>query len=269
MRNKISLILIATFFISAAAHAQESEDTPIEVSAGQALEWNQKEQQYIARGDVVITQGNTTVKADTVIADYRDGKGSKTQIWRLTAIDNVIISDAENTLYGDKGIYLVDGGIASVTGENIKLTMPDQVITATEKMTYAADKGTASAIGNAKVLRGEDTLTAARLDVFFQKDGNGKNTLQKIEAIDRVKIVTPQETLTGDKGVYNALNDSATINGNVKIVRGPNILEGTRATVNLSTKISKIYGNEKTGGRVKGVFFPGSTPSPTAEENNE
>lgn len=242
-----------------------NNDQPIEISAGQALEWRQKDLQYIARGDVVITQGNSTIKADNVVADYREGKQSKTEIWRLTATDNVIISDADNIVTGDKGVYLIDGGIATMTGSNLKLTTPEQIITATEKMEYASDKGTATAIGNAKVVHGTDTLTAARLNVFFKQDANGKNALQKIDAVERVKIVTTDEVLTGDNGTYNAANDTATINGNVKIKRGPNTLEGTRATVNLTSKISKIFGNEKTGGRVKGVFFPGSAPTPQSE----
>jgi lipopolysaccharide export system protein LptA len=265
MLYKIFLAALITTLFPTLSYAQTNNDQPIEVSAGQALEWKQKDLQYIARGDVVITQGKTTVKADTVIADYREGANSKTEIWRLTATDNVIIFDTENTITGAQGVYLIDGGIATVTGQNLKLTTPEQVITANEKMTYAADKGTATAIGNAKVVQGNDTLTSARLNVFFKKDDEGKNALQKIDAVGRVKIVTPDETLTGDSGTYNAGNDTATVQGNVKIMRGPNTLEGTRANVNLTTKVSKIFGNEKTGGRVKGIFFPGSAPKETKE----
>ncbi len=270
MLYKIFLTLLVIITMPTFSFAQlgneASSDQPIEISAGQALEWKQKDLQYIARGDVIITQGKATIKADTVVADYREGKQSKTEIWRLTATDNVIISDAENIITGDKGVYLIDGGIATITGSNLKFTTPEQVITATEKMEYATDKGTATAIGNAKVVQGKDTLTSSRLNVYFKKDDNGKNALQKIDAVGRVKIVTPDETLTGDSGTYNAGNDTATINGNVKIIRGANTLEGARATVNLTSKISKIFGNEKTGGRVKGVFFPGSTPTTQSEE---
>jgi len=269
MLYKIFLALLTITFFPVFAQAQTNSNAPIEISAGQTLEWKQKDLQYIARGDVIITQGKTTVKADTVIADYREGAESKTEIWRLTATGNVIISDSENTILGDEGIYLIDGGIATVTGTNLKLTTPEQVITATEKMEYSADKGTAAAIGNAKVVQGQDTLTASRLNVFFTKDENGENALEKIDAVGQVKIVTPQETLTGDSGMYNAGNDTATINGHVKIIRGPNTLEGTSATVNLTTKISKIFGNEKTGGRVKGTFFPSSTPTDTTAEKKE
>lgn len=267
--SKFSAALLCALLITTTpAYAQldiESSKEPIEISAGQALEWRQKDQQYVARGDVIITQGDLTVKADTVVADYREGKTSSNEIWKLTATDNVTISDAENTITGDEGIYLVEEQKANVTGNDLKLTSPDQVITATEKMEYDAIKGTAAAIGNAKVVQGQDTLQSSRLNVYFEKDENGKNVLNKIDAIGGVKLTTPMETLTGDKGTYHAKKNTARVNGNVKIVRGPNTLEGTRAEVDLTTKISKIFGNEKTGGRVKGVFFPGSAPSSDKE----
>jgi len=42
-------------------------------------------------------------------------------------------------------------------------------------------------------------------------------------------------------------------------------LEGSRAVVNLTSKISRIFGNEKSGQRVKGVFFPSSNKTQSAQ----
>ncbi|NCO03887.1 MAG: ostA-like family protein [Alphaproteobacteria bacterium] len=266
MIYKISLI--ALLLITTPVYAQgplNAGDEPIEISAGQALEWHQKDQQYIARGDVVVTQGTTTIKSSELVADYREGATSNTEIWQLTATGNVIISDAENTVTGDKGVYNVEQGLATVTGDNLTLTSPGQVITATQRMEYSSINGKASAIGDAKVVRGDDTLTANTLTAYFSQNESGKNALSKIEANTNVKIVTPLETLTGDNGVYDALLDTATVTGNVKIIRGPNTLEGSRAVVNLTSKISRIFGNEKSGQRVKGVFFPSSNKTQSAQ----
>jgi len=266
--NRKSIVLTALLMgvflmprpLMATVNVAQNSAAPIEISAGQALEWRQKELQYIARGDVVITQGDMQVKADEVIADYKTGANDKTEIWRLTASGNVIINDAENTIIGDKGVYIIEGGIASMTGANLKLTAPNHVITASQKMEYASDKGTASAVGNAKVISGDETLTASRMDVTFIKDSAGKNQLSTITASGGVTIKTPLETLKGNNGIYNAQKQTARVNGNVVITRGPNSLKGERADVDLKTKVSKIFGDEKTGERVKGVFFPGSAP---------
>ena len=51
-----------------------------------------------------------------------------------------------------------------------------------------------------------------------------------------VTIKTPDETLTGDSGYYNAKTNTAEVKGNVKIIRGPNTLEGARAKLNMTTK---------------------------------
>jgi lipopolysaccharide export system protein LptA len=76
-----------------------------------------------------------------------------------------------------------------------------------------------------------------------------------------VKITTPTEVLTGDYGIYKAETNTAEVKGNVKIVRGPNTLEGDRAQVDLNTNVSSMFGGEGTG-RVKAVFFPGSEKKP-------
>lgn len=266
MIYKISLI--ALLLLTGPAYAQSplnAGDEPIEISAGQALEWHQKEQQYIARGDVIVTQGETTIKSSELVADYRKGESSNTEIWQLTATGNVTISDSETTVSGDKGIYNVEQGLATITGSALTLTSPDQIITATERMEYSATAGKASAIGNAKVVRGEDTLTSNTLNAYFSKNEKGENALSKIEANGNVKIITPLETLTGDNGIFDAAQNTATVTGNVKIIRGPNTLEGSRAVVNLTSKISRIFGDEKSGKRVKGVFFPSSNKKESAQ----
>jgi lipopolysaccharide export system protein LptA len=87
-------------------------------------------------------------------------------------------------------------------------------------------------------------------------------SLDKIDALGRVKITTPTEILTGDRGTYNAKTERAVITGNVKITRGPNVLTGERAELDMTTQISRMYGSSiedgQTGGRVRGLFFPKS-----------
>lgn len=256
--------------------AQESplgssgSQAPVEISADGTLEWHQKDKQYIANGNVEAVQEDVRILADKLVADYRDDNGGgNVEIYKLTAYGNVTLKNADSTAIGDMAVYDVDTSIATLTGGNLKLTTPDQVITARERMEYDTAKGIAKAIGNAKIIQDKNTLSAQSITANFEKNNNGEQILKTATANGGVTITTPEETLTGDKGIYNAANDTAEVSGNVKIVRGPNILEGARAEVNLTTNISKMFGAPETGQRVKGVFFPNSQKAPTDKPATE
>lgn len=280
------LFFLTALLASTAAFAQSPAPSnnaqPIEITADKSVEWLRNQNQYVARENVIVTQGTMNIHADLLTADYREGAQSSTEIWQLTAEGNVRIADETNTAYGDKGVYDVTQGIAVLTGKDLKLVSPDQTVTATDRMEYHANTREAKAIGNAKVVRPKDTLTANIITAFFKDDaaapepaaaktpasplGGGSN-LDRLEADGNVVIKTPTETLHGQHAIYRADTNTAEITGKVKIERGPNVLEGNRAEVDLDTNISKLFGSEKEGGRVRGVFFPGSEKKPGEKGN--
>lgn len=268
-------LLAATLLIPVKATAQNAvpgggnSDKPIEITAGKSLEWHRNELKYIARGQVKATQGDTAIFSEILTADYRDGQTSSNEIYQLTAEENVRVQNPTTTIYGDRAVYDVDKAYAVMTGQNLKMESPDQVVTARDRMEYWSNKGEALAIGNAKVVRGEDTINADVIKAIFKKNASGSNEIDTLHANRNVVIVTPTETLTGDNGVYYAASNTAEIIGNVKIVRGPNVLEGVRGEVDLNTNISKIFGDPAAAGttgpspgRVRGVFYPGSDKAP-------
>lgn len=239
-----------------------NSDAPVEISADGTLEWLQNKNQYVANGNVIAKQGDVTIYADQLIADYKDNETTgNVEITQITALGNVRIENTDSKAQGDKAVYDVNTTQATLTGENLKLTTPDQVITSTKSMTYNSTKGTAEAIGNAKIISDGNTLTAPTIQATFKKNKTGKQVLNRADATGGVTIKTPDEILKGNKGVYYASNETAQISGNVKIVRGPNTLEGARAEVNLKTNISKMFGAPENGKRVTGVFFPNSNKS--------
>src|SRR4051812_21909382 len=91
-------LFFSVALISLSAHAQQPAtltpaDTsaqPLEISADNALEWDRVNKKYVARGNAIAKQKDFEVKADTLVADYREGKDKKTEIYRLTATGNVI-----------------------------------------------------------------------------------------------------------------------------------------------------------------------------------
>jgi lipopolysaccharide export system protein LptA len=263
-----------------ASPANANSAQPIEITATKTVEWLRDQKQYVARENVVVTQGTMTINADLLTADYRESSQNSMEIWQLTALGNVKIKDENNTASGDKGIYDVPNGVAVLTGENLSLVSPDQTVTATERMEYHANERMAKAVGNAKVVRATDTLNADTITAFFKDNAapaatpvstapasaspiGGGGNLDRLEAEGSVVIRTPTETLHGQKGIYRAGSNTAELIGKVRIERGENVLEGNRAEVNLTTNVSKLFGSGKEGGRVRGVFFPGSEKAST------
>lgn len=273
---KHSLLLAAALcaLIPAPSSAQSAGSAqPIEITAKKTVEWLRNQKQYVAREDVIVSQGAMTLKTDLLTADYREGAQSSMEIWQLTAAGHVQIADDANTAYGDNAVYDVIKGVAVLTGGDLRLVSPDQTVTAKDRMEYHANERKALAIGKAKVVRARDTLSADTLTAYF-KDGasaaqnpqhNAAQTmpgagsgLDRLEAAGNVVIKTPTETLYGSTATYQAASNTATLSGKVRIERGPNVLEGSRAEVDLNTNISKLFGGAEDGGRVRGVFFPGS-----------
>lgn len=266
IRVLLSLLVLSALSLPAFAQGKD----PIEITADKTLEWHRTELQYVADGNAVVKQGGTTIKADRITADYRSSTQSDMDIYRLTATGHVSIDDRGNVATGEKLVYEIDTGVATMTGQALTMTSPEQTVTATEKFEYTVNQGMIKAIGDAKVVRGTDTLHSDTITAFLVEDEQGQNSLDRLEGDGHVKITTPTETLTGHRGIYNAKNNTAIVSGAVKITRDQNVLTGERAEIDLTTSISRLFGSSiedgQTGGRVRGVFYPGGTPKDAPQE---
>ncbi|MBI3444477.1 MAG: hypothetical protein HY055_03755 [Magnetospirillum sp.] len=268
----------------------KSGDQQIQVYADNGIEWHSEELRVIARGNAHAIRGNMTVDADVLTAHYRKGpKGD--EIWRLDADGNVVIRSPNDTATGHKAIYDLDKAIFVLKGTPAKLVTPTDTFQATDSLEYWELKKMAVLRGDAvatqeggKSLKG-DVLTAH----FKDKDktapaakgaakpapqpkpagsgaaaGNGDGgglELQRADAYGHVVLISNTETVTGERGDYNAETGIATVSGSVKISReGGNQLDGGWAHVNLNTGVSKLFpvaaGGTDTGQRVQGIFIP-------------
>ncbi len=279
----LSTLLFLTATCINIAYAQtdglsSNSKDPLEITADGTLEWLREQQQFIATKNALARQGDSSVAGEKLTALYRDDKGgSGVDIYQVTAQQNVILKSRDSTVYGQDAIYNLDDGLATMTGDNLKMVSPDQTVTARDKFEYWVADGRVNAIGNATVIRpkiggGNDTLKANKISAILKKNKQGKQVLHSLEAIGNVVIVTPSETITGAYGIFKADTNKAELTGGVKILRGPNTLEGERAIVDMNTNISTIYAGGQTvgqpssgvapGGRVRGVFYPGSEEKP-------
>lgn len=258
-------ILLALSLFSGPARASDSaafnpdRDAPLEVTADGALEWRRDGKQMVAKGNAVARQGEVSVSAEVMTADYREKDGGGMEIWRLTAAGNVRIRSGESEAQGDQTIYELDRGVAVMTGADLRLSTPEQTVTARESFEYWITEDRMKAIGGAKVVRGTDTLEADTLTAIFQRGDGGKRTLERVDAVGKVVITTDSERAEGARAVYDARTRIAALSGGVRLTRGQNTLEGERAEVDLNTRVSRLVGAPSPAGdsgRVRGVFFP-------------
>jgi lipopolysaccharide export system protein LptA len=144
---------------------------PVNIQSDSGIEWQQNQQVYIARGNALATRGPATIKADTLIAHYREARpgtanaGSNTEIYRVEALGNVVITRDTRTVVGDRADYDIDQGIGIVTGKALKMTSLTDTVTARDALEWydtkdiAVARGDAVAVHNGRTIKG-DILTA-------------------------------------------------------------------------------------------------------------
>ena len=299
MTRRFALLLSLLAGAAWAQNADLNQGGPIEVTARDGIEWRQNDQLVIARGAARAVRGGVTIDSDLLLARYRprggapaetrppnEGPGGASEIWRLEAEGNVVITTTTDRAEGDRAIYDMDQAVMVLTGQNLRLTSPDNVLTARDSVEYWPQRRMAVARGDAVVVtKDEKRVRADVLVAYFREapteaggtpraqaarpateatPGAGSN-LEKVEAYGRVEIRTPTEVVRGDSGIYTPPNGLARLLGNVRIVRGENTLTGCEAIVNMDTGISRLVAcpNE----RVRGIIVPGegqNLPAPGA-----
>jgi lipopolysaccharide export system protein LptA len=274
-----------------AARAQQldlAHGGPISITATDGLEWRQNEREVIARGNARAVRQNVTVTADRLIAFYRPKSGSTpaqtsiadstdtggSEIYRVEAVGNVRIFTATDEAQGDRAIYDIDQAVLVMTGHDLKLTTPNDVLTARDDMEYWSQKHMAVARGNAVVVTNDgrrmsaDTLVAYTSDAPQQQAtqvatkapaasddplaASGK--LEKVDAFGHVTVRTVTDTAIGDRAVYVPESGIARLVGHVRITRGQNQLDGDEAEVNMKTGISRLLPGGST--KVQGLLIP-------------
>lgn len=299
----LGFLLLAS--LPAAAQGLDlSRGGPIAITAQDGIEWRQVEQQVIARGNARAVRENVTVIADRLVAWYRkkggaepskpasSGIGGETdtsanEIYRVQAEGNVRIFTATDQALGDRATYDMDQAVLVLTGRNLKLITPNEVLTARDTLEYWSQKHMAVARGDAVVVTKDarriaaDTLVAYTTDTAqagaaqtdtarpgtpamagaarSPGDPLGSGKLERVEAFGNVSVRTVTDTVTGDRAVYVPETGIARVGGNVRITRGQNQLNGAEADVNMKTGIARLTSG--SAGRVQGLVVPNDPSS--------
>jgi lipopolysaccharide export system protein LptA len=122
--------------------------------------------------------------------------------------------------------------------------------------------------GDVHLVQGDTSMRSKTLVVFYDDDAPPKpgapstgttqaasqnQQIKRVEAKGDVIVVQKDQKATGQSGIFDMRANTVTLVGNVVISQGPNVLTGETLTVDMTTGVSRI-----TGGRVKGLFQPGS-----------
>jgi lipopolysaccharide export system protein LptA len=129
--------------------------------------------------------------------------------------------------------------------------------------------------GNVHVIQGDTEMHSKVLVVFYvdqSKPGAAPATtmktaqpgapagsgdqqqIRRIEATGGVTVTQKDQNAAGDTGVFDMQSNTVTLNGNVVVTHGKDVVRGQRLVVDLGTGVSRI-----DGGRVDALF--GAAPN--------
>ena len=305
--------------LAAAQPIDLSHGGPVGVTAAGGIDWDQNNQTVTAHEDARAPRGTAPVTAHQLLAPYRKKAGTaaapaakpadpspaspeppgaspaaagdtgNNEIYRLNAEGRVHIFTPTDQAWGDHAVYDIDQAVLVLTGRGLRLTTPQDVLTARDAMEYWSAKHMAVARGDASATSADgrrikaDTLVGytapdqpaaagkpkpAAANPSKAGDPMAGGKLQRVEAYGHVQVRTVTDIVTGDRGVYLPDTGLARVLGNVHITRGENQLNGAAAIVNMKTGLATL--TQAPGGRVQGLVVPNgsgaSAPGSTGAE---
>ncbi len=141
------------------------------------------------------------------------------------------------------------------------------------------EKQLATFTGNVDAVQGEMRLRSDKLLVFYDQSNQQQDApapagndqaIRRIEAMGNVFVTRPGETAKGDRGTYQPATGDITLDGNVVLTRGQNVIRGARLLSNRRTGQSTVFAAEpgasgKPDQRVRALFMPASRAQPAAK----
>jgi lipopolysaccharide export system protein LptA len=316
-----ALVVVLAAWTPARALAQGidlSGGGPVEVTSRGGFEWRENEQKVIASGDARAVRDNVTVTADRLIAYYRkkagtaapppasanppaalpppgatgsDVENGSNEVYRLEAEGNVHIYTPTDEAVGDRAVYDIDQAVLVMTGKSMKLTTPQQVMTARDSMEYWSQRHMAVGRGNAVVVTTDGRRLSGDVLVGFTKPPDGSpaakpvasppvatnvaatnpkppadpiaasGKLERVEAYGNVEVRTQVDIGRGDRGLYLPDTGIARLIGHVRLTHGQDQMNGPAADVNMKSGIGHIIA--MPGQRVQGLIIPNDTSAQT------
>jgi lipopolysaccharide export system protein LptA len=190
---------------------------------------------------------------------HRSGPGAGFRAALAAALGAALLVPAAvraQTVQRDKSLPI------EITADRLDVVQPDRIATFS---------------GNVDAVQGDMVLSADRLRVFYNGDGQnaaaakgdgqnavpakgdaqnaasakgdgqnaapagaGNGSIRRIEAEGNVFLSSPRQTAQGERGVYDVASDQVTLNGSVVLTQGDDVIRGDRLEVDLTSGHSRV-----------------------------
>ncbi len=94
------------------------------ITARDSLEYWEKRQVAVARGDAVAVREDKRIRADVLTAHFEPAANQDLQLTKVDAFGNVRVNTATEFARGDRGVYYVERQFATLSG-SVKITRED------------------------------------------------------------------------------------------------------------------------------------------------
>ena len=161
-RTSLAVAVAIALLASGAAAQIDPGGGPIGVN-GDALDLDQEAGRISYIGRAEVTQGDNRLRSDRIDAySEGDGEGLGSGVDRIEAIGNVYFVTPEQTMRGDRAVFVVATNTITVTGDVI-LSQGRNVITGS-RLTYNTETGRAR-------MEGAPTAAGNRVRGVFYPEG--------------------------------------------------------------------------------------------------
>jgi len=94
------------------------------ITARDSIEWFDHEQLAVARGNAVATREDRHMRADVITAEVVHPDNAPARVEKVNGYGNVLVSSPDQIAHGDKAVYNLDSGIATLLG-HVSVTKGD------------------------------------------------------------------------------------------------------------------------------------------------
>lgn len=163
--------------------------------------------------------------------------------------------------------------VVPAAAQDMKLSGDEPIEITADSLEVMQKEQMAVFVGNVVAIQGDMRLTSDRMEVHYRTGEQAKGDAQAVSRIrvtGNVLMRTPTETARSRSGLYDVDANTLTLNGDVVLTRGENVVKGDALAYDLTSGKSRIVGaggaatatEEGKGGstgRVRGLFVPGKS----------